>query len=459
MAAHACFAADHDSRIRIAWWRTGPSCPQGLAWGQVISVDVLPNGNMVVFQRAEPPLLIFDPSGTLVKSFGDGMFVQPHGLTVDREGFIWASDAGARNGKGQQVFKFTQDGKVVMTLGTAGVAGESATTFNGPTDIAIAPNGDIFVSDGHVNNRVVKFSKDGKFIKAWGKKGSGPGEFNVPHTLAFDSRGRLFVGDRSNSRIQIFDQDGKYLEEWKQFSRPSGIFIKGDTILVADSDSNTATNPGWKRGIRIGSVKTGKVTALIPDTRRGPRQQRALVSGRARDLGDQRTGRRRDGCAGERLRGRSRTAIAEEVRQEVALSPDLFAVLRVLGILRGTAGNSNGDSGKFRYSVDSAVGGPQSDPVGASTAVGQLRVLRVTISAGSRSNLTGGLELWRVLRSVLIPVVIATRSREASIAAPIAKARPRPPTLSVTAAIPSAATTNDVQAKLGLSNRASALAS
>ena len=240
--------------------------PAGMQWGQVISVDPLADGNILAFQRTDPPLLIFDPSGKLVRSFGDGMFVQAHGLTVDKNGFIWASDAAARNGKGEQVFKFSPEGKVVMTLGTAGVAGESETTFNGPSDIAIAPNGDIFISDGHVNNRVVKFSKDGKFIKAWGKKGSGPGEFNVPHTLAFDSRGRLFVGDRSNSRIQIFDQDGEYLEEWKQFSRPSGIFITpNDTILVADSDSNTTTNPGWKRGIYIGSVKDGKVTALIPE--------------------------------------------------------------------------------------------------------------------------------------------------------------------------------------------------
>ena len=240
--------------------------PAGMQWGQVISVDPLPDGNLIAFQRVDPPLLIFDPSGKLVRSFGDGMFVQAHGLTVDKQGFIWASDAAKRDGKGEQVFKFTPEGKAVMTLGTAGVAGESETAFNGPTDIAIAPNGDIFVSDGHVNNRVVKFSKDGKFIKAWGKKGSGPGEFNVPHTLAFDSRGRLFVGDRSNSRIQIFDQDGNYLTEWKQFSRPSGIFITpSDIMLVADSDSNTATNPGWKRGIRIGSAKDGKVTALIPE--------------------------------------------------------------------------------------------------------------------------------------------------------------------------------------------------
>ena len=245
--------------------------PPGIAWGGVISVDPLPDGNILVFHRSEPPLLVFNQSGKLVKSFGDGMFVQAHGLTVDREGFIWATDAQGRNGKGQQVFKFSPDGKVLMTLGTAGVAGEGPDTFNGPSDVAIAPNGDIFVSDGHVNNRVVKFSKEGKFIKAWGKKGSGPGEFNVPHTLAFDSKGRLFVGDRSNSRIQIFDQDGNFLEEWKQFGRPSGIFItKDDTILVADSDSNNTTNPGWKRGIRIGSVKDGSVTAFIPDTLANP---------------------------------------------------------------------------------------------------------------------------------------------------------------------------------------------
>jgi len=262
IAAGCLYAQPNPYHLEEHWAKL----PEGMEWGQVISVDPLPDGNILAFQRAEPPLLVFDPSGKLVKHFGEGMFIQAHGLTVDKAGFIWATDAQGRNGKGQQAFKFSPDGKVVMTLGTAGVAGESETTFNGPTDVAIAPNGDIFVSDGHVNNRVVKFSKDGKFIKAWGKKGSGPGEFNVPHTIAFDSRGRLFVGDRSNSRIQIFDQDGKFIEEWKQFSRPSGIFITpNDIMLVADSDSNTATNPGWKRGIRIGSAKDGKVTALIPE--------------------------------------------------------------------------------------------------------------------------------------------------------------------------------------------------
>ncbi len=241
--------------------------PAGTEWAPVFSVDLLPDGNIIAIQRADPPLRIFDPSGKLVRSFGAGMFVQPHGLAVDQQGFIWVTDGAAQEGKGEQVFKLTPEGKVVMTLGTAGIRGESETTFDGPTDVAIAPNGDIFVSDGYENNRVVKFSKDGKFIKAWGKQGSGPGEFNVPYTLDFDSRGRLFVGDRFNSRIQIFDQDGNYLEEWKQFGRPSGIFITpDDTILVADrSDPFSDANPGWKHGIRIGSAKDGKVTALIPE--------------------------------------------------------------------------------------------------------------------------------------------------------------------------------------------------
>src|SRR6266446_7055718 len=129
-------------------------------------------------------------------------------------------------------------------------------------------DGDIFVSDGHVanaNGRIVKFSKDGKFIKAWGKKGSGPGEMDVPHSIAMDSRGRLFVADRANSRIQIFDQDGKFIDQWKQFGRPSGVYIdKNDTIYVADSQSNATQNRGFKRGIYIGSAKDGKVTAMIP---------------------------------------------------------------------------------------------------------------------------------------------------------------------------------------------------
>src|SRR5207244_1325102 len=127
----------------------------------------------------------------------------------------------------------------------------------------------VFVADGHGGNsnaRIVKFSKDGKYIKTWGKKGSGPGEFDTPHSLAMDSSGRLFVADRGNSRIQLFDQDGMFLADWKQFGRPSGGYIdKHDTLYAADTQSNETTNPGYKRGIRIGSAKDGKVMAMISD--------------------------------------------------------------------------------------------------------------------------------------------------------------------------------------------------
>jgi DNA-binding beta-propeller fold protein YncE len=196
--------------------------PAGIQWGQVISVQPDAHGNLWVFHRSEPPILEFDASGKLLKSFGAGMFVQPHGLTIDRDGNLWTTDSQAKDGKGQQVFKMSPDGKVLMTLGKAGVAGAGPDAFNGPSGVAIAANGDIFVADGHggdTNARVVKFSKDGKFIKEWGKKGTGPGEFDTPHSIAMDSKGRVFVADRGNSRIQIFDQDGKFIDQWKQFGR------------------------------------------------------------------------------------------------------------------------------------------------------------------------------------------------------------------------------------------------
>lgn len=245
-----------------------PQLPANIKLGAVISVDVAPNGNIWVFHRNDPPILELDPAGKLLKSFGSGMFVQPHGLAIDRQDNVWVTDAQNKDGKGQQVFKFSPEGKILMTLGKAGVAQEGPDTFNGPTDLVIAPNGDIFVSDGHVanaNGRIVKFSKDGKFIKTWGKKGTGPGEMDTPHSMAMDSKGRIFVADRANSRIQIFDQDGHFIDQWKQFGRPSGVFIdKKDNIYVVDSQSNATINPGFKRGLRVGSAKDGKVTAMVP---------------------------------------------------------------------------------------------------------------------------------------------------------------------------------------------------
>jgi sugar lactone lactonase YvrE len=247
--------------------------PANIQWAQVISVDPDAHGNIWVFHRSEPNILEFDASGKLLKSFGSG-FVQAHGLAIDRDGNIWVTDAQAKDGKGQQVFKFSPEGKILMTLGKAGVSGSGPDTFNGPSDVVIAPNGDIFVADGHYGDntgRVVKFSKDGKFIKAWGKRGSGPGEFDEPHSIAMDSKGRLFVADRKNNRIQIFDQDGKFIDQWKQFGRPSGIYIsKDDTLYSTDSQSDAMTNPGVKRGIRIGSAKDGTVKSFIPDPSTNP---------------------------------------------------------------------------------------------------------------------------------------------------------------------------------------------
>ena len=202
------------------------------------------------------------------------MFNFPHGATVDNDGNLWVTDARGESGKGNQLFKFNPDGKVLMTLGKAGVSGSGPDLFDQPTDVVVAPNGDIFVTDSHrngKNNRVVKFDRNGKFVKEWGRKGSGPGEISEPHTIAMDSRGRLFVGDRENNRIQIFDQDGKFLDQWHQFGRPSGIFIaKDDTIYVTDSESGPDSGAhelmGIKKGIRIGSARDGRVTAFIEDS-------------------------------------------------------------------------------------------------------------------------------------------------------------------------------------------------
>jgi sugar lactone lactonase YvrE len=269
-------AAPNPYREDVGWAKTALGRP----FGSTIGVDIDRDGKSVwVYDRCGggtcqnskiAPVMKFDPTGKLVAAFGSGLVNDPHGLYVDRDNNIWLTDFRGKDGKGHTVLELGPDGKVLMTLGKPGVAGDGPDTFNSPTDVLIAPNGDIFVADGHgaqTNARIVKLSKEGKFIKAWGKEGKAPGEFDVPHGLAMDSQGRLFVADRANNRIQIFDQDGKFLAEWKQFGRPSGVFIdKNDIIYVADSQSSDKTNPGFKQGIRIGSAKDGKVTAFIQET-------------------------------------------------------------------------------------------------------------------------------------------------------------------------------------------------
>jgi sugar lactone lactonase YvrE len=255
--------------------------PMGRGFGSTIGLNVDRDGkSMWIYDRCGgnncegsniAPLNKYDAGGRVVASIATGLTVFPHGLFVDQDGNLWITDGRADKDKkkGHTVLKLSPEGKVLMTLGTPGVAGADEHHFNSPSDVVISPNGDIFVADGHgdkTNARVVKFSKDGTFIKAWGKEGTGPGDFNVPHGLALDSAGRLFVADRANNRIQIFDQDGKFIAEWRQFGRPSGLWIdKDDTLYVADSQSGEKLNPGYKQGIRVGSAKDGKVTAFIED--------------------------------------------------------------------------------------------------------------------------------------------------------------------------------------------------
>lgn len=261
--------------------------PEGRTWGSTSAVGIDKDGVSIwVAERCGanscagsdlPPILKFDASGKLVKAFGAGMIQVPHGLHVDRDGNIWVTDApfgrGARDTtKGHQVFKFSQEGQLLLTLGKPGGAREPEFFFQ-PNAVVTAPNGDVYVSEGHsdaptANARILKFSKDGKFIRAWGRRGSGVGELQQPHALAMDSHGRLYIADRSNNRIVVVDQDFKQLASWYQFSRPSGIYIDAnDVIYVADSESGTVApaHKDWMRGIRIGHLHDGTVTAFIPD--------------------------------------------------------------------------------------------------------------------------------------------------------------------------------------------------
>src|SRR5450759_1330398 len=194
--------------------------PDGRKWGGTSAVDIDRAGNIWVFARGGgsscadsnlAPVLKFDPSGKLVKSFGAGMFVFPHGIAVDLDGNVYVTDADGKDGKGHTVVKFSPEGKVLMTLGKTGVAGDGPDTFNRPSGVVVAPNGDIFVADGHggtSNARIVRFSKNGKFVKTWGTKGTDPGQFGELHSIAMDSKERIFVADRGNNRIQVFDKDG-----------------------------------------------------------------------------------------------------------------------------------------------------------------------------------------------------------------------------------------------------------
>ena len=227
----------------------------------------------------------FNKDGRAERSFGGGMFIWPHGMHVDREGNVWVTDAASESAvgiaakagvrAGHIVRKFSPDGKVLMTLGEPGVAGNDEYHFRSPAGVVTNTAGELFVADGHgSNNRVVKYSKEGKFISQWGKTGYGPSEFQTVHGIAMDKRGRVFIADRGNTRIQIFDQAGKFIAQWHQFGNPSGIAFSindEDLIYVFDSESDNHDNPGFEQGIRIGDALEGWVKYFIMDQGGDPR--------------------------------------------------------------------------------------------------------------------------------------------------------------------------------------------
>ncbi|MDP1932326.1 MAG: peptidyl-alpha-hydroxyglycine alpha-amidating lyase family protein [Gammaproteobacteria bacterium] len=267
--------------------------PQGRSWGSTSAVDIDPDGVSIwVGERCGgnvgpcalgelDSIFKFDANGNMVTSFGRGMVMWPHGIHVDFQGNVWVTDGRdnrAADGtapaelKGHQVLKFSPAGELLMAIGEPGGARSPGYLFQ-PNDVFVAPNGNIFIGEGHSGAegstaRILKFNSNGEFLKEWGSLGSGPDQFSQPHSLAMDSQGRLFVADRGNNRIQIFDQEGTLLDSWYQFSRNSGVYIDANDIIYAADSESGSVNPAhgaWLRGIRIGNARTGEVTGFIPD--------------------------------------------------------------------------------------------------------------------------------------------------------------------------------------------------
>jgi DNA-binding beta-propeller fold protein YncE len=242
----------------VAGW---PQIPSDVKLGPVSAVATDSADRVCVFHRGPKPVLVFDRDGKFLRSWGDDLLKTPHGLRIDDKGNIWVTDIG-----NHQVMKFDPEGKLLMSLGKKGEAGTGPDQFDRPTDIAVAPSGEFYVSDGYGNSRVLKYSADGKLLKQWGKKGTGPGEFNLPHAIVLDSKGRVYVGDRENNRIQIFDSEGKFETEWKEGGAPYGLFLAGDRLFVADGAANwvKVLGPDGKSLGRFGEKGTGPGQFQLP---------------------------------------------------------------------------------------------------------------------------------------------------------------------------------------------------
>jgi len=272
--------------------------PDGRTWGSVSAVNVDIDGRHIwagdrcgsnsCAGSPVDPIVKLDPYGNPVMSFGAGQIIWPHGMDVDREGNVWIADARAANaqelerspgaaGMGHTVLKFSPTGELLMTIGTGGEAGDPPTHLSEPNDVLVAPDGSVFIAEAHnaqfmdepvpgAIGRITKWSPDGRLLETFGSYGYDDGQFRGPHSLAMDSQGRLFVADRGNRRIQIFDQEGNHLDTWYQFSRISGLYIDPNDVLYAiDSESDPNYNPGWRKGLRVGSARTGDVWYFVPE--------------------------------------------------------------------------------------------------------------------------------------------------------------------------------------------------
>jgi DNA-binding beta-propeller fold protein YncE len=276
--------------------------PAGRKWGTSAGIDIDPkDGHVWAYERCGAgtagggpvdcdnnpvdPVFKFDRrTGAVLANIGKGIMVTPHGIHVDRDGNVWVADfAGNKEGtKGHQVHKFSPKGEKLMSLGIAGKPGNADGQFNQPNDVAVGPDGSIYVADGHdgqgmtnakavaegiargATGRISKFTRDGKFVKSWGRIGVRHGEFRTPHALMFDAKGRLWVADRGNHRLEIFDQEGNYLESRYMYGRISGFFIKDNLVYAIDSESGPYNHTNWRNGVRIGPLDEDRITAFVP---------------------------------------------------------------------------------------------------------------------------------------------------------------------------------------------------
>ncbi len=247
---HTTFAQPTRNYQKVDNWA---QLPPGTVWQDMTGVDIDRQGNVYALQRTPSKVMVFDSRGRFVRSWGEGAFTKAHALRLDRQGNVWITDRELH-----QVLKFSRDGHLLMALGTKGVPGDNDSTvaLNGPADLVIAPNGDIFVADGEsTNTRVVKFSKDGKFLMKWGTKGAGPGQLQTPHSIVMDARGRLYVANRGNARVEIFDQIGRFLGQINNVATPYGLAMAADgTLYVADGAAGS-------EGLTVLNTRSGKVLA------------------------------------------------------------------------------------------------------------------------------------------------------------------------------------------------------